>query len=259
MELVLHRRYLGKEYTVGSLYFHLSPNPSPQRGEGGEVKSKNMEKDNLCSKAETTSRMIDRNSHKNKNQTNHKNHSSDSNRIKQISFLLFILCFFATNKITAQTSGYTNSCKWELTGTSPNYTLTISPTNGISGAMADYTSGSAPWYSNRANIKTLIIQQGVTHIVNYAFYDCQSLTGSLTIPNSVTSIGNSAFDGCRGFTGSLTIPNSVTSIEEYAFYYCTGMTSLTIGNSVKTIRRTAFRNCANLTNVIIPNCSGISM
>jgi hypothetical protein len=30
MELVLHRRYLGKEYTVGSLYFHLSPNPSPQ-------------------------------------------------------------------------------------------------------------------------------------------------------------------------------------------------------------------------------------
>jgi hypothetical protein len=32
MELVLHRRYLGKEYTIGSLYLSrdLSPNPSPQ-------------------------------------------------------------------------------------------------------------------------------------------------------------------------------------------------------------------------------------
>jgi hypothetical protein len=177
-----------------------------------------MEKDNLYSNPETTYRMTDRNSHK--NQTNHKNHSSDSSRIKQISFLLFILCFFATNKITAQTvdQGNTGSCKWKLEGPFGNYTLTISP-NGA-GAMANYNipnSNEPPWYSNRINIRTLIIKEGVTRIGNYAFYGCMYITSSLTIPNSVTSIGNNAFRSCSGFTGSLTLSNSLTSISPVLF------------------------------------------
>jgi uncharacterized protein YjdB len=213
-----------------------------------------MEKDNLCSNPGTTNRMTDRNSHK--NQTNHKNHSSDSSRIKQISFLLFILCFFATHNITAQTSGQTGTCKWTLSGTSPNYTLTISP-NGT-GVMGDYDHSTyppnsiQPWYPNNiSNIKTLIIQHGVTHIGNYAFYDCSNLT-SVTIPNSVTTIGNNAFEKCRGFT-SITIPNSVTSIGNGAFGGCIGLTGITIPNSITSIGNYVFNTCSGLTSVTIPN------
>jgi hypothetical protein len=45
--------------------------------------------------------------------------------------LLFVFCFFATNKITAQTSGTTGGCTWALSGSSPNYTLTSPSTNAV--------------------------------------------------------------------------------------------------------------------------------
>ena len=114
-------------------------------------------------------------------------------------------------------SGATGSCRWSL---DDEGNLTISG----NGAMRDYNSiynysndkyiTTAPW---GANIKTVVIEDGVTSIGSYAFYNCTGLT-SVTIPNSVTSIGNSAFSGCSGLT-SVTIPNSVTSIGERAFGY----------------------------------------
>ena len=76
-----------------------------------------------------------------------------------------------------------------------NGKLTISGT----GAMAGYSSGSAPWYSNRSSIKSIVIEDGVTGIGSYAFYYCTSLT-SVTIPDSVTSIGSGAFYYCTSLT-----------------------------------------------------------
>ena len=104
--------------------------------------------------------------------------------------------------------------------------LTISGT----GKMTNYSSSyySIPWSSNRSAIKTVIIENGVTSIGNYAFYYCKSLT-SVTIGNSVTSIGYSAFRYCTSLT-SVTIPDSVTSIGNYAFSYCTNLASITILN-----------------------------
>ncbi|MDR2026677.1 MAG: leucine-rich repeat protein [Prevotellaceae bacterium] len=121
----------------------------------------------------------------------------------------------------------TGGCTATLTGTSPNYTLTIAPTPpAATGAMADYTSSSTmPWYSYQSNIKTLIIEEGVTRIGTYAFYSCNYLTGSLTIHNSVTFIGNAAFMYCAGIT-SLTIPASVTSYGYDILDYCSGLTEI---------------------------------
>ena len=55
----------------------------------------------------------------------------------------------------------------------------------------------APWYSQRESIRSVVIEQAVTSIGDFAFYDCTSLT-SITVPNSVTSIGSYAFSGCSG-------------------------------------------------------------
>ena len=101
-------------------------------------------------------------------------------------------------------------------------TLTISET----GAMKDYDLDNRPWYNYCSSIKKVVINNSVTSIGDYAFYDCTGLT-SVTIPNSVTSIGENAFDNCTGLT-SITIPNSVTSIGNSAFYGCTGLTSMTV-------------------------------
>ena len=74
-----------------------------------------------------------------------------------------------------------------------------------------------PFYQN-TNIKSVIIESGVTSIGDEAFSGCRSLT-NVTIPDSVTSIGDSAFYNCASLT-SVTIPDSVTSIGDDAFYGC---------------------------------------
>ena len=137
-------------------------------------------------------------------------------------------------------------------GTNLNYryepeiaTLTISGT----GPMSDYTSGSAPWYSDHSLIESVVIGDGVTRIGDYAFYDCTALT-SAPLPKSVTSIGTWAFTGCVGL--SVTIPDDVTSIGDYAFYG-TDLTTVTIPNGVTGIGFYTFSNCTGLTNITIPN------
>ena len=127
-----------------------------------------------------------------------------------------------------------------------NGTLTISGT----GAMKDYNSDDnpSPVYKN-SNVKKIVIEDSVTSIGAYAFYDC-SLT-SITIPDSITSIGKYAFDGCSSLT-SITIPSSVTSIEDSAFSYCRSLTSITIPDSVTSIGNSAFYDCS-LTSITIPD------
>ena len=98
---------------------------------------------------------------------------------------------------------------------------------------------------------TIIPNNSVTSIGQYAFYGCSGLT-SVTIPNSVTSIGEHAFEDCSGLT-SITIPNSVTSIGISAFEDCSGLTSVTIPNSVTSIGNNAFGGCSSLASVAIPN------
>jgi hypothetical protein len=168
-----------------------------------------------------------------------------NSRRKVFLFLAAVaVCFCMAGEVMGQTSGYTGSCKWALTGTAGDYTLTISGT----GAMGDYDLASSfPWYSYRSGIKTVEIQQGVTSIGNYAFCYCYSLT-SVAIPNSVESIGNDAFGRCTGLT-SVTIPNSVTSIGKTAFYGCTGLTSVTIPDLVTSIGSIAFSGCDHLETV----------
>ena len=165
-------------------------------------------------------------------------------RKKLFTFLLAIVASVGT--LFAESSG---TCGENLTWTlSDDGVLTISGT----GAMTDYSySSSAPWYSSRSSITSVIISDGVTSIGNYAFYNCRSLT-SVTIPNSVTSIGKYAFYDCRSLT-SETIPNSVTSIGGGAFEGCSSLTSVTIPNSVTSIGYDAFYNCSSLTSVTIPN------
>jgi hypothetical protein len=110
---------------------------------------------------------------------------------KIFTFLTAVLFFCFAYETAAQTVdfGTTGDCTWTLTGSSGDYTLTI----GGNGAMENYTSGSAPWYSYRNDIKTLEIQQGVTTIGDTAFYDCTELNKICLKAENPPSVGNDAF------------------------------------------------------------------
>ena len=208
------------------------------------------------------------------------------------AMLLFTAAPFAASAAVAvqeqsvgASSGTTGDCTWTLDN---NGTLTISGNGAMGDYDYDYYGGNfittAPW---GANIKTVVIKDGVTSIGSSAFYGCTGLT-SVTIPNSVTSIGNYAFEGCTGLRSvhitdiaawcniafsnyssnpllnahnlylngvpvtNLVIPNSVTSIGYDAFSGCTGLTSVTIPDSVTSIGYEAFRGCTGLASVTIP-------
>ena len=117
-------------------------------------------------------------------------------------------------------------------GPNVNWVMTLDGMLTISGTGAmkdyeDYDSGAAPWYSVRSQVKSVVIERGVTSIGNDAFYYCDDLA-SVTIPGSVTSIGSGAFYRCSALT-SVTIPASVTSIGSSAFYLCSSLTDIYYG------------------------------
>ena len=125
--------------------------------------------------------------------------------------------------------------------------LTISGT----GAMANWTRRGSPWYANKDKIESVMIEDGVTSIGKYAFFDCSSLA-SIKLPNSISSIGIAAFNNCSSLA-SITLPNSISSIGELAFYYCSSLTSITIPNSVTNIEKYAFCGCSMLASITISN------
>ena len=117
--------------------------------------------------------------------------------------------------------------------------------------MTNYTSDSpAPWDALRSQIKSIIIEPGVTTIGNDTFFGCENLE-KVILPEGITKIGNSAFRDCTSLK-SITIPDSVTSLGHYAFYGCTGFEEFVVGNGVKTIGNHAFKMCTNLRRIVLP-------
>lgn len=159
-------------------------------------------------------------------------------------------------------SGTTGSCTWSVSDT----TLTITG----SGAMANYTDGTAPWPKN---ITKVVISSGVTKVGNYAFSDMRELA-SVELASGLTTIGEGAFKNCKKLT-EIDLPSSVTTIGAYAFYGDEALERVDTGSSitsigayafadsgiraavipagVTTISEYAFSSCKNLVNVVIAN------
>ena len=185
---------------------------------------------------------------------------------KRLLSVLVLLAAVVTGAV-AQDPWTSGDCTVTLSGD----VLTVSGT----GAMADYADSYAlPWYG--ADIKTIVIESGVTSIGNSAFAKCYNLE-SVSIPASVTSIGNYAFENCGHDVEALTvsfaegstpltigdnafseanlkfidIPNRVTSIGIYAFSDCSKLESVSIPANVTSIGEGAFYSCYMLAKVNI--------
>lgn len=166
--------------------------------------------------------------------------------MKKLLISLLVLATIVTvamigaTSVGATTSGTYGDCIWTLDGT----ILTISG----NGKMDDY-GGSKPWDTSK--ITEVIIEEGVTHIGDFAFHRRLNLE-SITIPNSVKTIGFCAFYECI-ILENIIIPKNVTSISAYAFYYCRSLTDITIPDNVTTIENNTFEECISLTSIDIPD------
>ena len=139
-------------------------------------------------------------------------------------------------------------------------TLTISG----EGPMGDYPDyGKCPWYESIARgeddvteVTKIIIEEGITHIGDYAFEDAVDVT-SVTLPSSLESIGEHAFAYMNSLS-EITIPENVSSIGDGAFKYCSSLTEIVIPENVTSIGDDAFEGCSSLTEIVIPeNVSSI--
>ena len=130
---------------------------------------------------------------------------------------------------------------WKLT---EDGVLTISGTGPMDDFMQDpwqYPYVYPTWIDYAYDsIKSVVIEDGVTSIGNWAFAHCYTMT-SIDISNTVTTIGTEAFWE-SGLT-SVDIPNSVTSIGDYAFIYCAKLENVTVGKGVTSIGEGAFFCC----------------
>lgn len=167
-----------------------------------------------------------------------------------------------------------------------------------SGDMEDYRLGyvvlennsvvvrcSYPWADQKDDIKKVIVEDGVTSVGEYAFYEFASLTG-IELPSGLKRIGADSFRGCQALE-SLTIPAATETIGEEAFLNCKSLRELnaeqsnkiyssengvlyskdkrtlikcpeakqgglTIADGVTVIESWAFDNCGRLTEIILP-------
>lgn len=119
---------------------------------------------------------------------------------------------------------------WDLTGG----TLTISGT----GDMVDYDSKEdAPWYNDRASIKTIIISEGITSIGTYSFVGCSNLK-EVKFPSTLTELGAISFLQCTSLE-RIDIPDSITEIPYGAFAECSSLKEIN-ANNIQIINKYGF-------------------
>lgn len=162
-------------------------------------------------------------------------------RIQKLIGLLLAFCMlFSMLPVTAQ-AAFSGSCGDNLRWTLDNGTLTISGT----GPMDDYDFSDIRW--GNYVITELIIEPGVTHIGNYAFYLCGQIK-SVTIPSTVVSIGRNAFGFCDDLE-TVTFSEGLKEIQYHAFIGCLVLKSVTIPKSVTHIDGNVFRESRNLASI----------
>ena len=108
-------------------------------------------------------------------------------------------------------------------------TLIISGNGKMGEPLRDgwYSSDFVPWNNFKSSIKTIIVEEGVTNVSRYAFFNCIRLE-------------------------HISLPSTLDNIEERAFRSCLSLTQIEIPSGVKTMSDGIFENCDSLVTVIIP-------
>ena len=103
-----------------------------------------------------------------------------------------------------------------------------------SGKMKNYEASNQPWNQYKDYIKYIEIEEGVTHIGKYAFYN-HIVLENVELQEGLEEIGRYAFNGCVSLQ-RLYIPESVRTIDVYAFFECKSLKRIDITDIEKYIK-----------------------
>ncbi len=123
--------------------------------------------------------------------------------------------------------------------------LTISGT----GKMQAYMEDEQPWFSYRASITRLVIEDGVSTIGTRAFMNCSKIAIA-DLADSVERIDEYAFKSCVNLR-ELQLPAKLTTFGMYALYDCDSLTTLHLPAAVSSIRYSALSDCDNLQEITV--------
>jgi hypothetical protein len=147
-----------------------------------------------------------------------------------LSLILSAIVIFSSIAIGGMFASADDAVTYEFD--SSTGTLTISGTGEVtqSGISAKVTDSNA--------LKSVVINDGITSIGDYAFECFDSLT-TVTMTDSVTTIGDYVFYKCYNLA-ALTLSKNLTSVGEEAFEYCSSLSELYIPKGLGKIGEYAF-------------------
>ena len=124
-------------------------------------------------------------------------------------------------------------------------------------AFKEFTSGELeddPTLMDRGRITSVTIPEGIVHIREEAFSNCEGLK-EIKIPSSVSYIGRFAFNGCVNLT-EVTFSEGNKLIDERAFGETASLKEIVLPETIESIGDDCFAN-SGITNITFPSSLAI--
>ena len=179
-----------------------------------------------------------------------------------------LLCVFLACLLTLSLSVLPVSAAPPSGPCGENVTWSLDQATGVltiqgTGPMQDFSDGNysvttAPWSSYGKQIRSIVVESGVTSVGSYAFFafefseknDTFSNVRTITLADTVAWIGADAFSGCYQLS-SLTLSSGLKSIGNRAFFGCQQLTKVDLPAGLESVGDYAFA-WSPMTGVTIP-------
>ncbi|MCR5781557.1 MAG: leucine-rich repeat protein [Clostridia bacterium] len=119
------------------------------------------------------------------------------------------------------------------------------------GDLPDYSADTLPpWNAYKDDITALVINDGVTAVGAYNFYDLDKMA-AMTLTDGITVIGQYAFANAKSLT-EFVMPASLLTIRSFAFDHAEKIETITNNDVIKTLEGDAFSYLSALQDIVIP-------
>jgi hypothetical protein len=106
-------------------------------------------------------------------------------------------------------------------------------------------------FRNNAQIKSVVIPEGIVSIGDYAFENCKNLE-YVVFPQSLKSIGRGAFMHCEKLN-RIVLPSPIVEITTETFACCYSLESIDLSH-IRAIGKSAFAQCDSLVDIAMGDC-----
>lgn len=175
---------------------------------------------------------------------------------KVISIVMAMAIMLSMSGLIVSVSAVGEKCGKNLTYSfdKSTGTLTVSGQGGMDNFSHPEDPNSeepfAPWEEQKNDIKSVVIDDGVTDVGAFAFDKCENLK-SVKLGKDVISLERNAFSDCENLSG-ISFNEGLKKIEGWAFINCKALKNVEFPESLTTIGKASFME-SGLTDVSVPD------